>query len=203
MNINSAEDKSSSLKRKVMPTDHVVLKEKPVGKAIPVVAVSPYSPNMYEDNSDDNCDNTDPKTAVESEQTVRKVPVSSSEDYLGSEQTFVKTVVKHTDSHLTSVHREREQMQQNVPAQVLTKGAVCSENTHAKFSNLSHVDPHKLFYQSKVATAVKKTDVKPNDDLSSLESEVTASGRQEVPLGSDPLTRDTQEGIVPSIGTPV
>lgn len=167
-----------------------------MGRAKPVVAVSPFSPNQIEDNSDDNCDNTDPKTAVESEQTVRKVPVSSSE----SEQTFVKKVVKHTESHSTPVQREGEQMQRNVPAQMSTKGAVCSENTPAKFSTFVHANPHKLFYQSK---AVKTTDVKPNDDLSSFESEVNASGRQEVPLGSDPLTRDTQEGIVPSIGTPV
>lgn len=181
---SSSSEKSSSLKTKEMPIGESSPIQKRVGVARPVAAVSPFTPK---DDSDDNCDNTDPKTVVKSKLSNSNLQSSQGAD---SEQTFVKGVYSELNHTPPTSKQHTEQMQRSLPPQMLTKSSEPDNSGNYPFSRARFTDPNALFYT-------------PNARIVSNEGESSGPGRREVTLGNDPLSRDTQEGMVQCYGTPV
>ncbi|XP_060570328.1 uncharacterized protein LOC132728666 isoform X2 [Ruditapes philippinarum] len=181
---SSSSEKSSSLKRKEIPTGEST-PMKQTGSPRPVAAVSPFSPKVNDDDSDDNCDNTDPKTVVHSKLSGTSESVlRQGED---TEQTYVKLAWQPTSQ------KQTEQFQRNSPVQLLTKARVSDNSSNGAFTRAKFTDPQNLFFS------------KNNACKTVYHHEEGKSGklRQEVTLGTDPLSRETQEGMVESYGTPV
>lgn len=187
---------------KPLPSTDSQERSKRLGKARPVAAVPPQRHEHVQDN--DNCDDTQPKALMMSEQTARKnIPSSAN-------SSFEQTCVKQVWCPETTASKYAEKLQSTDQAQDLTKtehSDKCDSNDRQTFPISKFSDPQQLFFnKNRLLLQPGECESNVDDGLNSMESSYSwnLSERQEVVLGDDPLSRETTAaGIVASLGTPV